>query len=42
VYKMAGLPHDAMSEKEVAVRGRSIPIVVRIVAVAERLDALFS
>jgi adenylate cyclase len=42
VYRMAGLPHDALPEQEVTVRGRSIPVVVRIVAVAERLDALIS
>lgn len=39
VYRMSGLPQDLLPEKEVALRGRSIPVVVRTATVAERLDA---
>ena len=41
VCQTAGLPHDQLQLKEVAVRGRAAPIVVRTVLKAENLATLF-
>ena len=38
VYTMSGLPHDALPKKEVTVRGRAVPVVVRIVATTAELE----
>ena len=41
VYQTAGLPRDELQRKEITVRGRTGPIVVRIVLKAESLARLF-
>jgi adenylate cyclase len=41
VYQTAGLPHDGTQLKEITVRGRVAPIVVRTVLKAENLAMLF-
>jgi adenylate cyclase len=41
VYQTAGLPHDGTQLKEITVRGRTAPIVVRTVLKAENLATLF-
>src|ERR1700733_8098793 len=41
VYQTAGLPRDELQRKEITVRGRTGPIVVRIVLKAENLARLF-
>ena len=41
VYQTAGLPHDGVQLKEITVRGRAAPIVVRTVLKAENLATLF-
>jgi len=41
VYQTAGLPHDQLQLKEITVRGRAAPIVVRTVLKAENLATLF-
>ena len=41
VYQTAGLPHDGTQLKEITVRGRTAPIVVRTILKAENLATLF-
>ena len=41
VYQTAGLPHDQLQLKEITIRGRAAPIVVRTVPKAENLATLF-
>ncbi len=41
VYQTAGLPHDGTQLKEITVRGRTAPIVVRTVLKAANLATLF-
>jgi hypothetical protein len=41
VYQTAGLPHEGVQLKEITVRGRAAPIVVRTVLKAENLATLF-
>jgi adenylate cyclase len=41
VCRTAGLPHDEVQRKEITVRGRANPIVVRTVLKAENLATLF-
>src|ERR1700733_7474962 len=41
VYQTAGLPLEELQRKEITVRGRTAPIVVRTVLKAENLATLF-
>ena len=40
VYSTAGLPDDAVPLREIAVRGRAVPVAVRTIADAESLTAM--